>query len=601
MQETTRGQDCRAGVSVGSNLPGWRGVQLLVVLTALWVLAGYPALAESVRESTLRVPIGEGLVAALSADQELFLESQPRPGEGLFNFTRRLCGSAEVADIVAETNGISRKLLKGVYYRVAFKILSGRYQLLVVQALFEDDRSEAAGWRHRVHVSGTQGAESLWRISEWFTGRGENYRAIRDSNQMVEDDLSPGQMILIPARLLTPAFRSALPPSSAYHLEYGTDSKGEYAVYRLKTGEALYSAVVMRFTGRVFADDVNALAKDVAERSGIRDVRDIPVGFEVRIPFDLLLPEYLPPGHERRQEYEQALAASSRFRNRVRATRLQGVAVVLDSGHGGTDVGASVSGVWESVYVYDIMLRAKRLLEAATAANVIATTQDGGSAQVPDRNKLANSKEHRVLTTPNYHIQDSRVGVHLRWYLANSIYRQSLAKGADPAKVVFVSIHADSLHPSLRGAMVYIPGAEYRSGDYGKAGSVYSSRREVRERPRVSYSSRERVESEGLSRDLAGHILDAFGASGLAIHPDRPVREKVIRGRRKYVPAVIRYNAIPSKILLEVCNLANTKDRALIQTQAFRQQVAEAIVRGILGYYGQAEGAAELLVAVTGG
>jgi N-acetylmuramoyl-L-alanine amidase len=87
----------------------------------------------------------------------------------------------------------------------------------------------------------------------------------------------------------------------------------------------------------------------------------------------------------------------------------------------------------------------------------------------------------------------------------------------------------------------------------------------------------------------------------LSVHPDKPVRGKIIRGRRKYVPAVIRFNAVPSKVLLEVCNLANTKDRSLIQTQEFRQQVAEAIVRGILGYYGQSEGTAELQVAMTGG
>lgn len=221
--------------------------------------------------------------------------------------------------------------------------------------------------------------------------------------------------------------------------------------------------------------------------------------------------------------------------------------------------------------------------------------------EIPERDQLQNSKSHRVLTTPNYKIEDSRVGVHLRWYLANSVYRQSLAKGTDPAKVVFISIHADSLHRSLRGAMVYVPAAEYRTGTFGKSGRVYSARREVREKPQVSYSSRERTKSEGLSRDLAGHILDSFSAADLAVHPDKPIRGKIIRGRRKYVPAVIRFNAVPSKVLLEVCNLANSKDRSLIQTQEFRQQVAEAIVRGILGYYGQAEGASESLVAATGG
>jgi N-acetylmuramoyl-L-alanine amidase len=560
-----------------------------------------PGSAAAEAPNGLRAPLADGMEAVLGADHQLFVEAQPRRGEGLLGFSRRLCGSAQVADLLAEANGLPDRLLAGVPYEVPFELLSANLQLATVRALFEDDRAESEGWRHRVLMTGSRGAESLWRVAEWFTGRGENYRAIRESNQLAEDDLAPGQMILIPARLLRPAFRSALPPSSSYHLEYGGDGEGEYAVYRLKPGEALYSAVVVRFTGRVFAEDVNALAQKVAQRSGIRDVRDIPIGFQVKVPFDLLLPEYLPPGHERRQEYEERLLASARFSNPVRATRLQGVTVVLDAGHGGMDVGASISGVWESVHVYDIMLRTKRLLEEATAATVIATTQDGPGYEISEGDRLLRSKDHRVLTTPNYLIQDSRVGVHLRWYLSNSILRQAVERGGDPAKVVFLSIHADSLHPSLRGAMVYIPGADYRSGSYGKSGNVYSARREVRERPRVSYSSRERIESEGLSRDLAAHLLDSFGAQRLLVHPDKPIRGKVIRGRRAYVPAVIRYNAIPAKVLFEVCNLANPQDRELIETARFRQQVAEALVRGILRYYGQAQGAGDSLVAVTGG
>jgi N-acetylmuramoyl-L-alanine amidase len=50
---------------------------------------------------------------------------------------------------------------------------------------------------------------------------------------------------------------------------------------------------------------------------------------------------------------------------------------------------------------------------------------------------------------------------------------------------------------------------------------------------------------------------------------------------------VLRYNQVPAKALLEVCNLANDEDRRLLQTRTFRQRVAEAIVRGLLAYYGQ--------------
>jgi N-acetylmuramoyl-L-alanine amidase len=152
--------------------------------------------------------------------------------------------------------------------------------------------------------------------------------------------------------------------------------------------------------------------------------------------------------------------------------------------------------------------------------------------------------------------------------------------------VIFLSIHADSLHQSLRGAMAYIPDAGLRGGSFGKSGTVYASRKEYQDGPRVSFSKRDLVKSEGLSRDLAQHIIEAFNDNDLAVHSFKPIREKVIRSRRAWVPAVLRYNSVPAAILLEVCNLANSKDRSLLETREFRNQVAETIVVGILRYYG---------------
>jgi len=71
----------------------------------------------------------------------------------------------------------------------------------------------------------------------------------------------------------------------------------------------------------------------------------------------------------------------------------------------------------------------------------------------------------------------------------------------------------------------------------------------------------------------------------------------VIRTRSAWVPAVLRFNEVPAKVLVEVCNLANSSDRSLIQTRAFREKVARGIVDGLRQYYGGA-GAA---VQVAGG
>lgn len=547
----------------------------------------------------MRVELADGTIAVMTPSQELYLEAAPRRGEGMLAFAVRLCGSVEAVPAIVAANGGRTRLLIGVRTRVPFGVLVAQRQLEVVRALFPEDRAAASGWEHRVrHDSGA--AESLWQIALWFTGRGEDYRVVREANGLVDEDVVAGAVVVVPAALLRPALREALPPGSPYHLEYRQDARGEVAVYRLQAGEALYSSVVGRFTGEVFAEDVNALAADIAARSGITDVTDIPIGYEVKIPLEALLPEFLPPGHPSRLAWEESRIASSQFRNTVTASRLQGVTVVLDAGHGGSDVGASVREIWESVYVYDIMLRVKRVLEGTTAAKVFPTTQDGSTWNVPERDQLGMSRGHRVLTMPPYAIADSTVGVNLRWYLANSILRHAVRAGGSPAKIVFLSIHADSLHPSLRGAMAYIPGARYRGGSYGRSEAVYASRREVSEQPRVSFTSRELVQSEGLSRELAGHVIDSFMARDLAVHEDRPVRDKIIRYRKPWVPAVLRYNQIPAGVLLEVCNLGNAEDRTSLLTARYREEVAQAIVEGVLAYYGDDEEAAPARVASAG-
>ena len=63
------------------------------------------------------------------------------------------------------------------------------------------------------------------------------------------------------------------------------------------------------------------------------------------------------------------------------------------------------------------------------------------------------------------------------------------------------------------------------------------------------------------------------------------MRDNVIRNRQEWVPAVIRHNKIPTRMLLEVCNLGNRKDRELIKTRKYRQQLAEAIYQGIVDFY----------------
>jgi hypothetical protein len=102
----------------------------------------------------------------------------------------------------------------------------------------------------------------------------------------------------------------------------------------------------------------------------------------------------------------------------------------------------------------------------------------------------------------------------------------------------------------------------------------------------VSFSRKEKIESEGMSTDLAQHIVAAFRAADLPLHAFEPVRRNVIRGGREWVPAILRYNRIPARVLVEICNLNNPDDRRMLRTRAYRERAAEALVDALIDFYG---------------
>ena len=214
--------------------------------------------------ATRRVSLGGGRFAALTEEQDVFLEVQPRRGEGLIAFSRRWTGSDEAVAAVSEANRKPRRLLADKLYRVPYSVLLDSLQVEVMRALFPADQARPGGWYHVVPADGP--GHSLWRLGEWFTGRGQSFSRIREANDLEENTVPPGGEVLIPAELLRGAFLATLPPLVApAGVDYGyeRDATGGYLVYRLKRGEALYSAVVMRFTGNVTADVVNALAENL--------------------------------------------------------------------------------------------------------------------------------------------------------------------------------------------------------------------------------------------------------------------------------------------------------------------------------------------------
>jgi len=529
--------------------------------------------------------------------REIELQARAAEHDDYASLARRLTGD--------ETQAAALPVTPDSWIRVPLARLTPEFRSLVLTNLFPRDHRDGQDWIHLAR-SGLLPTydEGLWQVAEWFTGRGEDFTELMAVNGLASPELREHQSVRIPAALVHPTFRARM-HSDDGTLAYGSDRSGPFAGYRLKAGEALYSAVVVRYTGRTSAEDVREVTAQLLARSDIRDPRDIPVSYEVKIPLDLLEPEFLPAGHPRRLEAEAQRAELHRALERQpvagAGSGLEGLVVILDPGHGGRDLGTMNHGIWEHDYVYDVACRLKLSLETHTAATVFMTLEDRETGCVPSKqDKLVANHQGTILTTPVFlarHEGEAKIGVNLRWYLANSVYRRVVREGISPDRVVFVSLHADSRHPGLSGVMVYVPGASYRTKTYGSSSSSYRKYREVQEKQTISFSKKQRVRSEAMSRKLAQAVVESFELAGLPVHPYQPVRDKVIRGRAKWVPAVLRGNAVPTKILVEMVNLSNRQDAKLLASAAKRQALAQALESALFRYFGERPAAAATAMA----
>jgi len=571
----------------------------------------------------LEIDLGRAEALWWSRGETPVLRVRPRRGDGWINISRRYTGRSDAVRRLRKANPGLENPLRDRSVRVPVEMLRADLRLEVVRKVFPADQRVGFGWQHWV-LEPFGGGEESWRwLAELFTGDPGAATDLRRVNpELAESGLRRARPMLIPEAKLLAVFRGIRPKATAVPrrtatprpaptrlptirptttrtveaplrrpspildapgaLEYGSDRSGEYAVYHLRRGEALYSAVVVRFTGQLLAVDVNATAKLIARRSGIADVTAIPVGFPIKISLDLLLPEYLPVNHPRRVTWQREQQELAQFVQKVHAADLSGVHVILDAGHGGRDTGAIVDGVWESTYAYDIMCRIKDNLERHTRATIWVTMRDTRkSYTIPRSDRLQQHRDQVLLTRPPYTLQDSSVGVHLRWYLTNDIILRRLKKGVPRAKTIFLSVHADSLHPSVRGSMVYVPSRYLRPDRFSVGKKVMRRFAEYKNNPTVRLDDKFKARAEASSRRLAGHLLAAIGEEGLAVHPYEPIRDRVLRGKRSWVPAVLRYSLAQNAVLLECSNMANPEDRRQMLDAAWRERFARSVVAGM--------------------
>lgn len=569
----------------------------LLLATALLLACG-PVWAATI----VRTEIEPGVFAAISGGRNLLLECRPPRGDAAKNFLGKY-----LADPAGWKQYKDRLTVAIPYAR-----LNGKAQRTVLERLFPEDYVDHRGWWHKVTLQEHEGTESLWALSEWLTGLGTNYKQIQalEENRGISDPLMPGQTVFFPRNLLSEAMRTPTPgraqaprraeaegETPAYlrageDLSYSQDDQGYYAAYRLKKGEALYTSVVIRFTDFREKPDVDAACDVVMQRSGITNPRKLEPGQIIKIPIDMLSDRYQPEGSERRQAYEEMRQEARLIEAELpRTPGLEGVIIILDPGHGGRDYGAAVPavGIYEDEITYDIVCRIKRILETTTRATVFVTVYDPEQQYEPTNAKrFVHDTTEQVTVTPYYTVDDAKISAHLRWMLANNFYREALKRGADENKMLFTSIHCDALHQSLSGAMVYIPGAAYRSDREGPNNPIFAQFKEYREQPVITTTAAMRRRDEAISRNFAETFIRTLRQQQIPVHTNSDPIRNVIRQSRNvaYVPAVLRGTMVPTKVLIETANIMNPDDRARLADPAWRQKFAEAYVLAVKAHFG---------------
>ena len=572
-----------------------------------------------------RDEVEPGVYAVLRNGQAIFLECTPPSGKDAQPFLQKYLADPGTWKMYADKGAVA----------ILFDRLSPEAQRQALITLFPLDYIDEEGWWHTVRFSTPDCSERLASLATWLTGSPENAARIcsHKQNRSIGDLLKRGDRILIPQPLLLPVMRTlkapppppAKPtPAPAKHeespvtdsnedasttpgiafpfvngnaeglLEYRGEGEEAVAEYRLRQGESLYSAVVVRFTDFRENKDILEACETIAQRSGIRDVHCIRAGQKILIPAEMLSDRFQPSGSEKRREYESIRAEEQRLtQNRVSTKDLEGVVVILDSGHGGRDQGAAVAKVdlYEDEINYDIVCRIKNLLETQTQAKVYTTVLDPQQGYTPTEvTRFTHDTREVLKTTPTYNNQDGDTSVMLRWHLANDIYYRERDAGVDDRKILFASIHCDSLfNETLRGAMVYVPGTKYRSDPSPATSAKYNNYAEVKRTPAPKTTLEQRRRDEALSRIFASTVLNSMRTNNppLKVHDaGDPIRHVIRQSKNKaYLPAVLRYNVTPTKVLIEVANMTNPQDQQRLADPKWRQWFAEAFVNALRAHY----------------
>jgi N-acetylmuramoyl-L-alanine amidase len=207
--------------------------------------------------------------------------------------------------------------------------------------------------------------------------------------------------------------------------------------------------------------------------------------------------------------------------------------VVLDAGHGGWDLGTvGKKGLLEKDLVLDIVQRLGRLIETRLGAEIIYTRQDDSYLTLEKRAEVANLAKADVFLSVHANYSDLTTARGVETYYTNTYSS--------------IKARAEGDDPQLK--QVDWTGVDIRA-------KVTDSRR------------------------FAADVQQALYGSVAERNPD--LRN---RGVKKAEYVVLTGTQMPA-ILAEVSFVSSPADEDKLQNSEYRQQIAEALYRGIAKYH----------------
>ena len=554
--------------------------------------------------------------------KRLVVKLKPLVGEGGYSLARRVLLSNFRSLKTIRKYSKTRRLYRNRFITFPLKVINGSIRSSALKAVFFKDKAGIGYWKHRV----TFAWETTSMIAGLFTKEGikaghlVRYNKMRNKGNI----LKKGDVIKIPWKWVSPEL-SLRPVSLKPPLKLKQDKSGKfYAHYQMKHGETLYSSVVIRFTGRLLNDEVNQVANKLLKLNNISDAKLIQSRQKIRIPLEWLSEEYLgsqtndvssrktsvkKTNKKKTKKIKSSKAVASKKKLKrgkstqkavaqktksKRKNNVHKIHVILDSGHGGRDPGATAGSlknkdlIYEDEVVYDISKRMSKLFKKQGII-VHPTLSDPNQKQPIRYLSHSHDRDERLLVTPNYLTRNARIGVNMRVYLVNHIFKNLRKKKVPSENILFISLHGDALHSSLSGAMVYFPDSRLRRGRFNMSSKIYRKRKEYS--TNLTYKPRDNKYSEKLSKSFGKNIINEFRELGLRTHRvSSAVRGYLYRKGKKTLPAVLRYSMVPTSVLVEIANLNNRLDRRDLLKSKTRQKIAKAITNSVTTHFDRPSG-----------